>query len=202
MDLSLHSGLPVRVTGSKHASYWLPILKNGKSTILKAIFHCQEPQRTDHQGNRFKWAVVRSPFSRLYSCWLDKVNTVRPRRNMLPAFGGRFQPGESSFECFVDWISSTSDKDSGSHWMSQDFILREQRFEPDIILRFESLQEDWQMLAELIGLNPSLERVNCMREDIAEHNFHVDAYTDSLRNKVAQRYRTDFERFGYDPGEL
>lgn len=120
---------------------------------------------------------------------------------MIPTFGEIFKPGDS-FGCFVEWISSTLDKDSGSHWMSQVSILKEQRFEPDIVLRFETLPKDWLHLAELVGLNPVLEQINCTRNDIHDHVSHAQAYTNDLRKKVAHRYRMDFERFNYCPGEL
>lgn len=194
--------MPVKVVGSKHVSYWLPIPKNAYCSMSTLVKDCHETRQVDHASNRFRWVIIRNPFSRLYSCWADKVNTVQPYGSRLPTLRDIFKAGESSFESFVDWILETEDEKSDGHWRSQDRMLRDQNFKPNFILRFEALGSDWKNLADVVGLCPKLEKHNCTRKDISDHTAHMNAYSRSLRRKVADRYHKDFKRFGYHPDKL
>ena len=191
--------MSVKVTTDKCVSYWLPIPKNGINAVNKAISHCREGHRVDHEDSKYKWVVIRNPFAKLYSCWCDKVHR---KNTFLPELRPVFKPG-APFSSFVDWVIETPDENSTNrHWRSQDNLLAIEGFKPDMILRFETLATDWRILADTIGLNPVLTKDNCTRRDVTDHTVHVPAYTESLRRKVAVRYRADFDRFGYDPEKL
>lgn len=189
-----------RVRGDKCVSYWLPVNKNGGCAIWSAIrVRCNWDDRLARRQDKLKWMVVRNPFSRIYSCWRDKVER---KSTFLSGFSSFVKPGDS-FESFVDFTMQHEDGwDTDNHITSQTGNLRLCDFRPDIILRFETLAKDWKLLAERVGLESHLSHQNCTRSNILDHSAHVEGYTESLRRKVAERYSMDFERFGYDPKTL
>ena len=80
--------------------------------------------------------------------------------------------------------------------------MRLANFQPNRILRFETLPDDWNLLADVVGLDKPLKPYNCTRTNLLDHSEHVDSYTESLRLKVVSHYRMDFEKFSYDPNSL
>jgi len=182
-----------RVTGKKCISYWLPANKNGTMAIMK---HLGEDCRHDTQADvsKIMWVVVRNPFSRIYSCWYNKVKI---KSTFLPDLRSVFKPGDP-FDVFVDWIAKQpDDRTTDNHWISQTANMRLANFKPNRILRFETLHDDWNLLADIVGLDKPLKPHNCTRTNLLDHSEHVDSYTESLRTKVLCRYQMDFEQFGY-----
>ncbi len=189
-----------RVLGSNCVSYWLPVHKNACGAIRQTIGDLGKwDDRIASRKNKLKWIVIRNPFARVYSCWKDKVQR---KTTFLPALSGVFNPGDP-FDKFVDWVvRQPDDWTTDSHFTSQEGNIRLADFHPDIILRFETLSDDWKLLAERVGLNPCLAQWNCTRSNLKDHFVHVESYTESLRLKVVERYRMDFENFGYDSERL
>lgn len=187
---------PLKVLGSKHISYWLMFPKNASTSIKMTLNGCWELNPRDER-NDFKWTVVRNPYARLYSCWSDKIQRKRTRGEMLPKLACVFKPCETSFESFCNWVCAEKEEDTDGHWTPQDRILRLKNFNPDVILHFEKLQDDWRALSNMLGLNPVLEKLGRTRWNINDHRAHEHAYNESLCKIVAEYYREDFERFGY-----
>ena len=64
--------------------------------------------------------------------------------------------------------------------------------EQTIILRYENLKEDFQQIQKLYGNHLGLPRSNR-----SVHGTFQKYYTDELVDIVAQRHKSDIERFGY-----
>jgi hypothetical protein len=140
----------------------------------------------------FKFAIVRNPFSRTLSAYLDKVERRAKARNH-----------ESSFEGFVSYLEQGG-LYRNAHWAPQTALLLipVERF--DFVGKVERYAEDWaEVLRSLQGLSSDV----ALTSGFFANATGADAkllryYTPSLVKRIAQIYRADFEAFGYDAGSL
>jgi len=178
-------------------SYWCTIGKTG-TTSIKVAVSLGDPVAVEID-NLLKWTVARNPYSRLFSVWSSTVNRP-PNPDLIM---NRYIPQGSSFQKFVNMVSETPDDISELHFRSQCHVLKHNSdFQPDVVLRFESLPLEWPSFAGRIGVNPVLPAKNTTRPNCSDYDFHVDKYSDELKELVAVRYQQDFKRFGYDPERL
>lgn len=147
----------------------------------------------------FKFAFVRNPYSRILSCYLDRILTLssRPSRQ----FRRRLNKEEFEFEDFVNLICSQEPREQNSHWRVQyDDILFE-FVDFDFVGKFESLEEDLSLVYSRIFGKPlskfSLEGNYSPKRTSASEKVKR-FYTQRMLDKVYDAYRKDFEAFGYD----
>jgi len=151
----------------------------------------------------FKFTIVRNPWDRILSCYLNKIKMDKNFNNVFFRNGipmtferfGVFYAG-MSFEQFVDEISDIPDEIADSHFRSQAFCVLDQsdNLLVDFVGRFENLKSDVERIysvlnfdcSELPHLNPSPERSHYSRY-----------YTAKTMKQVYERYRRDVEVFGY-----
>jgi hypothetical protein len=98
-------------------------------------------------------------------------------------------PQPCSFEQFALRACEIDDKVCNLHYRSQ------YRFIPqdiNIILRFETLEDDWRKLQIE---RPSLP--NLGRRGASNHKYYLDYYNRALIKAVGRRYKTDIEKFGW-----
>jgi hypothetical protein len=65
----------------------------------------------------------------------------------------------------------------------------------DFVGYFENLPSDFAVVAERLGIDASLERVNTTLNKEGDYKSY---YTNTTRNIVSEMYRDDIEVFGYD----
>lgn len=140
----------------------------------------------------FKFAFVRNPWDRLYSAyrylkaggWNDNDKAwFRDNVSHLP-----------SFDHFVnDWLSQDH-LHAHMHFRPQyEFICdRRGRVLVDYLGYFETLSDDFNIVAEKIGSEARLAHRNASPRD-----DYRRAYTPETRQIVAQLYARDIELFGY-----
>jgi len=136
-------------------------------------------------GKLHSFAFVRDPYTRLYSCWCNKVRDSDKLARYYPELRGR------DFERFVEAISSWDLRICDPHLRLQSRLVPKN---VEFVGRFESLTEDYKRLSEYLGLPiHELPRRNATKAvEVVEH-----AYTDALRQTVAKMYERDLRRFGY-----
>lgn len=151
------------------------------------------------EGDFFKFAFVRNPYSRILSCYLDRVltHTSRPSREFRKALN----KSEFNFSDFVSVICRQKPKLQNSHWRIQSDDILFELIDFDFIGKFENLSEDLSFVhskifgtpfnADVLGGNFSPKKTSAS-EKIAEF------YTQDLLDKVYDAYRKDFEFFGYE----
>ena len=110
----------------------------------------------------FKFAIVRNPWDRLTSAYLNKfvepfslqdsrsaakevVKNIYRKNNLEPDY-----KKSVSFRQFLEYLSETEDKYLDGHWRSQHLFLGEARF--DFIGHFENLNEDFKFIKEKLGI--------------------------------------------------
>lgn len=146
-------------------------------------------------------AFVRHPFSRLVSCYQDRVLYTPHGEDFKKYYFQRYPfpiPANCSFEQFVQVVAKITDPLAERHFKQQSHSLAKARREPDFLGRFENLDEDWRWLADRFGFPLTLEKLN--RTDRHSHRIASDwrdVYTPALVARVARRYSQDLNQLGY-----
>lgn len=189
----------------KHKCIFIHIPRTAGTSIEKAIVGVdwwEEEPRTkhiiastakriyaDYWQEYFKFSFIRNPFTRVASM------------GMFPTFYGvQLINGKLDLEEYLKaWNSYEIDPRSESHLESlppakqssiYDNILNE---DLDFIGRFENLQNDFDLVAEKIGLkNTKLPHIA-----ISHINNYAEIYTDKTKAQVVQRYGYDIAKYGY-----
>lgn len=150
---------------------------------------------TDH----FRFAFVRNPWSRLVSCWSDRVmGPVRKKKQKFLFDAKRFSAG-MPFDEFLRQVAKIPDRMANPHFRSQSALLSYQgELVVDFVGRYEELNDDWYVLSQHYRLAP-LAHVNRSPERHAgDVDYHRSFYSEELVDLVGRRYAEDIERFGYD----
>lgn len=144
-----------------------------------------------------KFALVRDPWSRAYSCYKQKVkdhNIIKQARH----FNGRSDfNANMTFEEFINWLCSENGRDdvADRHWISQYRILGiDKEFEYDEIFHFSDLSQGWKKIASICGTSPSVFSHALKTSESEEYRDHFDR---SMIRKIEERYSKDIELFGF-----
>lgn len=140
----------------------------------------------------FKFAVVRNPYARLLSAYLDKIDGRRKERRLIESALGRSADDDISFAEFIGVI--TTSRTTDPHWMRQTRIVGPRL---DAALHLESLNEELSKLPTVL-----CEHLSKTLRKRAPHATGADAltaehYTPEIVAVVKDFYADDFERFGY-----
>lgn len=152
-----------------------------------------------------RFAFVRNPFTRIFSFWLNKLFLIEPDYEQAFALLGRKPPDRLTrpedsilFGDFVRGIVARLDATGpDQHLMLQERLLLPSFFNLNHIGRIENFAEDFAVVIEQVrrhgGTAAMPERRNPSLEDWRRF------YEPDLADIVAERYRSDFARFGYEP---
>jgi hypothetical protein len=152
-------------------------------------------------SDRFlKFAFVRNPYTRLLSCYLDKIVNNKPQKGEILRSAG-YDPEildrYIEFEEFVTIVGQQEPKDMNHHWRIQRYQLFSGYIDFHYIGAVESLPEDIRNVDNCLGgvLKPHYEDVLWHKTDAAQRIAKY--FNDNVASKIAAKYATDFEVFGY-----
>lgn len=167
-----------------------------------------------------KYSMVRNPYSRTLSAYLNKVENrlppepetegedhfrkvVREIDNFRTSRLDTAAYPEITFEVFLLWL-----RDSGSwftndeHWASQTVLLRQPGPSFDILGRFENMDMDSRKILHAMGCDQSFPSQKDVKFPPTGASDKVAAYyTPRCRSLVQSLFAVDFERFGYSSNE-
>lgn len=153
----------------------------------------------------FRFAFVRNPYSRLLSCYLDRIlrQTSRPRRELNIELKKRgTSTAEVTFEAFVQITCNQRSPAQNSHWRRQYDDLCCDLVELHYIGRFETLWSDMARVSERIfgKLMPEMcdRGINKAPTQTSADQQVRQYYTQELADLVFESYEQDFKSFGYD----
>jgi len=140
-------------------------------------------------------ALKRNPYTRIASCWLNKI--AEPR-SFNPRYLRKYRglTAGMSFPDFAEWLNTPegSDQDADPHWRSQ-YLMLERTTE---ILAFEDLPG----AVSILGIPPSSLPHRNPHAQMAEHagleaRALLDWYDERAFGHVSRRYARDLEVLGY-----
>lgn len=155
-----------------------------------------------YSENYFKFTFVRNPYSRILSCFLDRIQDKRsaPYRELV-RWAGCEIGYDFKFNEFVELICGQSDYEQNNHWRLQyadamcglinyNFIGKQETFSSDMGFIWgklfpRSINEDFTKVNKSPSQTRSTEKLN---------NY----WSRDLIIKVAERYEKDFCFFNYD----
>ena len=149
-----------------------------------------------------KFAFVRNPWDRLFSCYKSKVlqdpdyyirGFTQGVFDGFLKYGNTFYAG-MNFSEFVFAIREISDKDADEHFRSQYISLYNTNGArlTNYIGKFEKIDQDFFHVANWLHQEVKLPRL--MQSD---NRLYTEAYTHKLIQVVADRYKEDIELFDY-----
>jgi len=169
------------------------------TTTLTKIFEKYETYRGSQLPKNyeeyFKFTFVRNPYDRVVSCWKNKVcdregdNTVRLKHGI---------DKNTPFKEFVKVIHGIPDIRADRHILPQHKFLVDKKGKliPDFIGKFENLEKDYKYVMKKLGVKnpPRLPRENKSKRKKSYRSY----YDEETRRLVYERYKKDFELFGYN----
>lgn len=189
---------------SKNKAIYFPIEKVATRTLYDT-FNRERPIKFARKKNfykkyknYFKFAFVRNPYSRLVSCYRDKILSKEDQEMVIKNGFYRNMP----FDDFVREVSLTPDIRADQHIKSQSFSLldRNNNLLVDEVFKFEDLEKDIGKVCKKINM-PIPEKIghkNRSHDKKNPNKNYMDYYTLETKKLVQKRYRKDFELFGYD----
>jgi len=173
--------------------------KNGLQYIADiAKQSTQEAEALLNDPRVYTFVIVRSPYTRLLSGWLDKRGFPQFK---LP----------QTFPAFVYWAVRQTDDQINEHFKPMtSFCGMTEGLRFDAVYRIEEIGTWGPQLVRKLNITDSTATGwggSFFRSKNQVHNHFSDQrlteyYTDELMRVVAERYRKDFEVLGYDPNVL
>ena len=151
-----------------------------------------EQVRKDIPG-KVVFAFVRNPFARLYSAYVNKIVDAERdgAKNIFRCHGMRFGMG---FEEFIDRVCAIDDAHIDRHLRAQSwFLAGSNGLLPNFVGRLETFSQDWDRLRGLIPVLGPVSHKNKAAGEVDHRAF----YSEKGLAMVFERYRSDFELFGY-----
>lgn len=152
----------------------------------------------------FRFTFVRNPYHRLVSAYRDKILDLNGNQTLTP-FRHDLDfsiAGTPTFEQFARRVAASRDEGSGRHWMSQYRLTLSDLIAFDFIGKVENFGPDFALVLERIGVSPAgmpeVQDLNRTRATPpATDGGAGGPYSAELAGLVYDRYRKDFELFGY-----
>ncbi len=185
----------------KYGAIYFPVEKVATRTLLD-VFECKKPRKLVKKKNYFenykdyyKFAFVRNPYDRLVSCYKNKIIENRKKEdiNIRNNFSKNM-----SFNDFVKEVSKIPDIRADQHIKSQSFFLEYKKTGKllvDFVGRFENLEEDYKKICKKIGMKPK-DKLSSKNKS-KNRKSYKDYYDEETKKLVRERYKRDFELFGY-----
>jgi len=141
----------------------------------------------------FKFAIVRNPYARTLSCYLDKFSHGRVNPTGL---GKRLGSDTAvDFAGFVARICAQEPAQMDPHWRIQYHNIYCDRIRYDHFVRFENYEEEFGALMQRFFGRSDMRNVR-KGQHKAELKL-ADYYTPEIARAVREKYAVDFEMFGY-----
>ena len=141
-------------------------------------------------------AVVRNPFDRFVSFWADKIDGEGMNHGLRERGFEKGMP----FNEAARLAAELSDEETDPHIRSQAFLIADANggLRPDLILRFERLAHDWDLVRHLVRQRAGVEIVSLPRRRVSEHGTYWSYYDDETTELIRGRFAADFDLLNYE----
>ena len=187
----------------QHRALFIHVPKSAGRSVVRGLFDVKSVEHAPAEWYQqldpvkyqryFRFTFVRNPWDRAVSAYtyLGKGGSAASEEDTHWA---AFVSGFDSFDDFI------------CQWLNRDNAMRNALFTPQVVFlknmfgcldmdfvgRFESLQQDFDTVAQKLGVDARLPHLNQSRSA----NYQ-SFYTERSRQRVAQVYAEDIEAFGY-----
>jgi hypothetical protein len=184
--------------GSKKDFVFIHIPKTAGTSITKIIGEPFQKHNTakvviDTIGrkqweNAYKFSVVRNPWDKVHSWYKFRVMHDQSKMKSRPI-------------SFKDWVACTygEPKDPYYYYRAREFMPQVEWWknendviEMDRIIRFENLAEEFNEVANIVGIESKLPHINK-----TESTNYRDHYDEETKKIIEDWFREDIEMFGY-----
>jgi Sulfotransferase family len=142
----------------------------------------------------FKFAIVRNPYTRLLSCYLNKFHTKKGRRDPLQR-ALKVGDEDLSFGDFVARVAEQSAWQMDPHWRIQHDNIFCDVIGYDRFVRFENLDEALGEILARFSTTPVIRNVR--KGEFNAGRKVAEFYTPEIAAAVRRKFAIDFETFGY-----
>jgi hypothetical protein len=141
------------------------------------------------------FTVCRSPYDRLLSCYIDHIKKKNPlfyRNSILRNYYGLHD--NLSLSQFIDIVCKIPDSLSDRHFRSQSSSILDGsgEFIPSLVVKLEEINEAWES-CDMLRHYSRPNKINANNYD----DYTSSYYTEDIKNKVAARYKEDFNKLNY-----
>lgn len=153
----------------------------------------------------FVFCFVRNPYTRLLSAYLEKIVQGKyAKTNILIAMGENPTEltKEISFQEFIDVVCHQSISQMDPHWRMQYYQTFQDSINYDFIGRLENFQNDCDYVFSKIRADYAKYYRSERRHATRSEEFLNKFYSEDLKERVFDKYKQDFEYFGYDKNIL
>tara|TARA_B100000700_G_C14943468_1_gene807953 strand:- start:266 stop:898 length:633 start_codon:yes stop_codon:yes gene_type:complete len=143
----------------------------------------------------FTFSVVRNPWSRILSGYLDFV------QNRGKNYSGKIildKPLLSEYLNFKDFVMNFKDSkwNTDVHFKPQTLFTHSDKKNVDFIMKFERLESDYEKLCQKLGINEPLQK-----HRTTKHTHYSDYYDMEMIKEVEKYFSSDIEEYGYSFGD-
>lgn len=150
-------------------------------------------------GPYFKFSFVRNPYTRILSCYLDKIIGIQ-KSVYLPKIGYSLTDNVS-FKAFLLAIKEQTYFEMDVHWMPQHILLAADKIPLDFIGRQENFDNDLAKVLSIITKSDSdVPGITNERPHAVGANKKLQQYlTEDTARLIQEIYANDFSLYGYHP---
>jgi len=184
-----------------------PTKKQPKDLSQMRFSKLSQEELEEVLASYFVFTLVRNPYTRLASAYLDKVanphrSPIGPeweRRRRLAQYLGKKPTDEISFTTFLDFLEFGDGVHGDSHWAPQSALLGLPVTRFGFIGALETIDADLPFIMQRIfGKAVAAKKVAPHATDAGRF---AAALTDRERERIYRLYEADFDNFGYAKGD-
>lgn len=183
--------------------YAMPSVHDRMASPLLNVFQlrAEDLERVFYGDDVFRFTFVRNPFSRILSCYLDRIQDQRSRPyRELVRYMGRPIGHAPSFAEFVEAICSQTAPQQNNHWRVQYYDTMRDALEYHFIGRQETFATDIAYVYRAVTGNPlppEETSANASPSQTSATKRVLDYWTPDLIELFVRAYQADFEMFRY-----
>lgn len=147
----------------------------------------------------FKFCFVRNPYTRLLSCYLDKIKRREAQNHplMIQLGYGPFSEKVLSFEEFVHAVAAQPIRYMDAHWRTQYYGTFQDGIDYDFIGKFENFEADLIFAIGQTSVDLAAYYAKQAGHATKANTLIQQYYTPELKTAVYEKFKIDFEYFGY-----
>lgn len=167
-------------------------------------------ERVRNNRNYYRVMVVRNPYFRIVSCFLNRgFENYRPLKELCQKRGCNLK--DLTFRKFVRFLKGEDPKQMDGHWKPLTLDVQPQHYNK--IIKLENIDAELSEVAKQFKMTPfpkkeelqnfktvqladkTLEQLQKMPDEVVRH--YKNYYTLGIQYKVKKMYKSDFLKFGY-----